>query len=227
MPGEPEPRPAPFQPTVYQIRVRGHLGSQWTDWFEGLTVTLANGDTLLTGPLVDQAALHGLLKKVRDLGMPLVSVTQVHPLEPTSQSCKEKKMKTSAQLIQVPDKKVTLSTLWVFVMFCIAYADIIGFIEPGTLENIIKGNMGVALTPAMIVIFSLFQAIPIVMILVSRWFRRDVNRWLNIVATVLTLLYVLGGGNWESVSYPVFAALEVVAMLGIIWLAWTWRTDEA
>ena len=127
----------------------------------------------------------------------------------------------------ISEMPTKLSTLWIFVMFCIAYADIIGFIEPGTLENIINGNVGFNLTPAIIFIFSLFQAIPIVMILVSRWFRRDVNRWLNIIASMLTLLYVLGGGNWESVSYPVFAALEVAAVLGIIWLAWTWRTDEA
>jgi hypothetical protein len=66
------------QPIGYQIRVKGHLGAQWTDWFGGLTVTLEeNGDTLLTGPVVDQAALHGLLKKVRDLGMPLVSVVRI------------------------------------------------------------------------------------------------------------------------------------------------------
>ena len=65
---------------VYQIRIKGHLGSQWADWFGGVTVTLEdNGDTLLTGPVVDQAALHCLLKKVRDLGMPLLSVNPVYP----------------------------------------------------------------------------------------------------------------------------------------------------
>ena len=65
---------------VYQIRIKGHLGHQWTDWFGGLTITLEdNGDTLLTGPVIDQAALHGLLKKVRDLGMPLLSVIRVKP----------------------------------------------------------------------------------------------------------------------------------------------------
>jgi hypothetical protein len=68
------------QPIVYQIRIKGHLGPQWADWFGGLTVTLEeDGDTLLTGPVVDQAALHGLLKKVRDLGMPLVSVSPAEP----------------------------------------------------------------------------------------------------------------------------------------------------
>ena len=61
---------------VYQIRIRGQLGAEWTDWFEGLEVTRADGDTVLTG-VVDQAALHGLLRKVRDLGMSLVSVTPV------------------------------------------------------------------------------------------------------------------------------------------------------
>ena len=63
---------------IYEIRIRGHLGHQWTDWFEGLSITLEeNGDTLLTGPVADQAALHGLLRKVRDLGIPLISVSRV------------------------------------------------------------------------------------------------------------------------------------------------------
>jgi hypothetical protein len=66
------------QAIVYQIRLEGQLGSQWTDWFGGLAITPAeDGQTLLTGPVVDQAALYGLLKKVRDLGMPLISVNQV------------------------------------------------------------------------------------------------------------------------------------------------------
>ena len=72
------PRTDATQPMVYQIRIKGHLGPQWKEWFEGLTITLEdNGDTLLSGPVVDQAALHGLLKKVRDLGIPLISVSPV------------------------------------------------------------------------------------------------------------------------------------------------------
>lgn len=69
------PKPDPGQLSVYQLRVKGHLDRQWSEWFDGLTPTLEeNGDTLLTGPVVDQAALYGLIKKVRDLGMPLLSV---------------------------------------------------------------------------------------------------------------------------------------------------------
>ena len=65
---------------IYQIRIKGHLDRRWRDWFEGMNITLEdNGDTLITGPVVDQAALHGLVKKVRDLGLPLISVNRVDP----------------------------------------------------------------------------------------------------------------------------------------------------
>jgi len=85
MSNELEPKTNSDQPVVYQIRIKGHLGHQWTDWFEGLTITLEeDGNTLLTGPVIDQAALHGLLKKVRDLGMPLVSVSPLEPGPPTT-----------------------------------------------------------------------------------------------------------------------------------------------
>ena len=68
------------EPELYEIRIRGHLDGRWANWFGGLTITLEEGgDTLLTGPVIDQAALYGLLKKVRDLGMPLVSVSPVEP----------------------------------------------------------------------------------------------------------------------------------------------------
>jgi hypothetical protein len=69
-----------YEPRLYEIRLKGHLDDRWAEWFEGLTITLEeDGDTLLTGPVIDQAALHGLLKKVRDLGLPLVSVNPVEP----------------------------------------------------------------------------------------------------------------------------------------------------
>jgi hypothetical protein len=68
------------QYSYYEIRLKGHLDARWADWFDGLTITLEeDGDTLLMGPVMDQAALHGLLKKVRDLGLLLVSVCPVKP----------------------------------------------------------------------------------------------------------------------------------------------------
>ena len=73
------------QHLCYEIRLKGQLDERWAEWFDGLTITLEdNGDTLLTGPVIDQAALHGVLKKVRDLGIPLVSVCNVEPRPPTT-----------------------------------------------------------------------------------------------------------------------------------------------
>ena len=73
-----EPGADPDQPMIYHIRLAGQLGPAWADWFDGLSITLEDsGETLLAGPVADQAALHGLLKRVRDLGMPLISVNPV------------------------------------------------------------------------------------------------------------------------------------------------------
>jgi hypothetical protein len=75
-----DPQTDRSKPMVYQLRIKGHVRREWTDWFGGLTIALEdNGDTLLTGPVIDQAALYGLLRKVRDLGLPLISVIHVEP----------------------------------------------------------------------------------------------------------------------------------------------------
>jgi hypothetical protein len=80
MANERYPKTNPDQPMIYQIRIKGQLDRKWIDWFGDVSITLEeSGDTLLTCPVTDQAALHGLLKKVRDLGMPLLSVNRVEP----------------------------------------------------------------------------------------------------------------------------------------------------
>ncbi|MBN8579107.1 MAG: hypothetical protein J0L96_00445 [Anaerolineae bacterium] len=80
MTDEQSSNPDANQQTIYQFKLKGHLGQQWMNWFEGLTVTLEeDGNTLLSGIVVDQSALHGILKKIRDLGMPLLTLSQVEP----------------------------------------------------------------------------------------------------------------------------------------------------
>ena len=67
------------EPLIYEIRINGHLSDEWKDWFDGMKISLLDdGDTVLTGPVADQAALYGLLKKMRNLGMPLVSVNRIN-----------------------------------------------------------------------------------------------------------------------------------------------------
>ncbi|NNJ11362.1 hypothetical protein EKD04_013555 [Chloroflexales bacterium ZM16-3] len=71
---------SPTEPVIYQLRLQGRLGADWSDWLEGMTVSPAeNGDTLVTGLVIDQATLHGLLRKVRDLGIPLLAVNRIQP----------------------------------------------------------------------------------------------------------------------------------------------------
>jgi hypothetical protein len=68
----------PIGPPQYNIRVKGHLDARWSAWFDGLSLTNeSDGTTTIAGPVVDQAALHGLLQTLRDVGMPLISITQV------------------------------------------------------------------------------------------------------------------------------------------------------
>ncbi len=90
MPIEPSQKPSPCQPIVYHIRIKGHF-ERMTTWFEGLTITLEEtGDSVLTVPVVDQAALYGLLRKLRDLGVRLISINPAGSGEPGNPSQEEK-----------------------------------------------------------------------------------------------------------------------------------------
>lgn len=124
------------------------------------------------------------------------------------------------------DIKTKLSTLWIFVLIAMIYADIIGFLSPGTLEAMMTGDVGIDLTPTVLVIISFVQMIPISMILFSRILQDRPNRWLNIFAGAFTILYVTAGGSWDKPSYIVFATIEIIAMLTIIWSAWNWTPTK-
>ncbi len=121
--------------------------------------------------------------------------------------------------------KVKLSTLWIFVLFNMAFADIVGFMNPGTLEAIIKGELGIQITQELLLLFSIMLEIPIAMIFLSRILRYRSNRWANIIAALITILFVIGGGD-THLSYIFFASVEIVCMSFIIWYAWKWPKEE-
>jgi len=124
------------------------------------------------------------------------------------------------------DMKVKFSTLWIFVMFNMVFADIVGFMNPGALEEIMTGEVGIQITQELLLVFAILLEIPIAMIVLSRLLTYRVNRWANIIAAVITILFVIGGGN-TSLSYLFFATIEVVGMLLIIWYAWRWPHPAA
>jgi len=135
-------------------------------------------------------------------------------------------MNTNKKNTGMEDIKVKLSTLWIFVMFNMAFADIVGFMNPGALEEIMTGSVGIQITQGLMLVFSIILEIPIAMIVLSRVLKYRANRWANIIAGVITILFVIGGGN-TSLSYIFFATIEVLSMLLIIWYAWKWPKQEA
>jgi Sec-independent protein secretion pathway component TatC len=112
-----------------------------------------------------------------------------------------------------------LSTLWIFVMINIIIADIVGFVNPGALEAIINGSTGFEITQELVLVFAVLLQIPTAMILLARMLPYQANRWANIGAAVITILFVIGGGS-ATLSYYFFATIEVITMLYIIWFAW-------
>jgi hypothetical protein len=213
------------EPELYEIRVRGHLEARWANRFEGLTITLEeNGDTLLTGPAIDQAALHGLLKKVRDLGLPLVSVNQVQ-FDETHQDY-SKQGETKMKSIKKIDTKVLLSTLWIVVMINMLKADILSLYIPGATDELAKTSVSTGTPiPQLMLGGAIMMEISIAMVILSRLLNYSVNRWVNIIVSIITIAFVVGGG----VSYPHYifiATVETLCLLLIIGFAWKWTNPE-
>lgn len=123
------------------------------------------------------------------------------------------------------DIKSKLSLLWIVVMFTMVFADIVGFMNPGVLKDMMNGTVGIQITQEILLVFAVLLEIPIAMIFLSRILKREVNRWANIIAGVITILFVVGGGS-PYPYYVFFASVEVICMLIIIQAAWKWSKPE-
>lgn len=124
------------------------------------------------------------------------------------------------------DTKVKLSTLWIVVMFNMAFADILTFITPGVLKEMMTGYAGeMQITRGMLLLFAVLLEIPIAMIILSRVLNYKVNRLANIIAAVITILFVIGGGS-THLHYMFFATIEVVCMLLIVFSAVRWPNPD-
>ena len=119
-----------------------------------------------------------------------------------------------------------LSLLWVLVMFNMIFADIIGLMNPGALEKMLTGDVGFEITQELLLIFSVLLEIPIVMIFLSQVLQRRANQWVNTFAALLTTIFIVGGGS-NYLSYLFFAGMEIVFMVAIVWVVWTWPPQEA
>lgn len=122
---------------------------------------------------------------------------------------------------------VRLSTLWIFIMFNMVFADILSFMYPGFLADVMAGHAGgVQITPGFLLVAAVLTEVPIVMIVLSRVLKHRGNRWANIAAGIVTIAYV-AGGSATSPHGLFFAALEVACAMVIVWSAWTWRSPDA
>lgn len=117
-------------------------------------------------------------------------------------------------------RRVLLSTLWIVVLFNMVFADIVGLLNPGTIEQMMTMHP----SPGLLAAFTLLLEIPIAMILLSRILRPAINRWANIVAGLLTIAWIVGGGN-TSLTYLIFGSVEVLCLGFIVRLAWTWKEE--
>jgi len=226
----------------YEIRIAGHLDAHWTDWFDGMSITLEeDGATLLSGPVPDQPALYGLLRKVRDLGLPLVSVRQLEDashqqilntqrIEPMNANLNlDKKVPQKALEDIKLNVKLKLAALWASFMFLYIYVDYFALYMPSKIENILKGKVFVFdITQGFIMIALGLSTIPMLMIFLSVALPAKVNRWTNIIVAIVHIPYMLFNLTGEAWIHMYFAAaVEVVLLLLIIRYAWKWPKQES
>jgi hypothetical protein len=136
-------------------------------------------------------------------------------------------MNTSVNPSKKIDTKVLLSTLWIVVMINMLKADILSLYIPGSAEELARTSASAgASIPQLMLGGAIMMEISIVMILLSRVLKYNVNRWVNIIAGIITIVFVVGGGA----SYPHYifiATVEVICLVLIIWNAWKWHNGEA
>lgn len=112
-----------------------------------------------------------------------------------------------------------ISILWIVVMINMIFADVLSFMLPGFLNDIITGNTPLGITQEILLVFAVILEIPIIMIFLSRVLKDKANRWANIVASVITIIFVIGGGSL-ALHYIFFATIEVIILVLIITYAW-------
>lgn len=221
---------------IYQIRIDGHVGPHWADWFEGLTVaSQPDGSTLLSGPVADQSALHGLLKKVRDLGMPLISVLPVaHPTlisnAQPNQNHSVEGVNMNITINKLDVMRTRLSTLWLFALLNYLYCDIVSLMDSGLLQQYLTGKVGgLNINQGFLLGASVLMEIPIAMILLSRVLGYKANRTANLIAgSIMTIVQVLTlfVGTSPANYYLFFSVIEIACTALIVWLAWKWANPD-
>jgi len=135
-------------------------------------------------------------------------------------------MNTNSKTTQ-EEMKTRFSTLWIFIMFNMAFADIIGMMYPGFMAKIVAGTPvdGTVVTPTLLLIGAFILEIPTAMIFLSRLLKHGINRWVNMISGLITIIFVIGMGS-PTIVYYFFATIEVLSCLAIIWFAWKWTNPE-
>jgi Family of unknown function (DUF6326) len=135
-------------------------------------------------------------------------------------------MNTKERTVGMPSMPARLSLLWIFIMFNMVFADVLSFMYPGFLKEVMTGYAGgVHITPGFLLGAAVVTEIPIAMIVLSRVLRHGPNRWANVVAGVITIAYVIGGST-TYLHGIFFSTMEVACALLIVWYAWKWRSPD-